>query len=103
MYKAYIKLVTEKRTSPRHMTDKDEATIAAFDRSGTLRDTTLITLMLHTGLRSMEVCDLKRTVISIGKRSGELIVQTYLPTTRFTAYYSPTLLIPIFVPCEYKF
>lgn len=52
-----VKLVPEEKTSPRQMTDQEEAAVvAAAQKFGTLRDQTLILLMLHTRLRSMEVC-----------------------------------------------
>lgn len=72
-----IKLVAEEKTSPRQMTDREEAVlVASVQKYGTLRDQTIILLMLHTGLRSMEVCNLKRDDLSLGKRSGTLIVRT---------------------------
>ncbi|HVJ48985.1 tyrosine-type recombinase/integrase [Desulfitobacterium sp.] len=71
-----VKLVPEEKVSPRQMTDKEEAAlVAASEHNGTLRDQTILILMLHTGLRTMEVCDLSPRDISIGKRSGQLIVR----------------------------
>lgn len=71
-----VKLVPEERVSPRQMTDKEEAAlVAAAEHYGTLRDQAIIILMMHTGLRTMEVCDLCPGDISIGKRSGQLIVR----------------------------
>ena len=37
--------------------------VAAIAKEGRLRDRTLITLMLHTGLRAREVCRLKMSVL----------------------------------------
>lgn len=72
-----VKLVPEERVSPRQMTDKEEAAlVAAVERTGSLRDQTIIILMLHTGLRTMEVCDLTPEDIKIGKRSGVLLVRS---------------------------
>ena len=71
-----IKLVPEEKVSPRQMTDKEEsALVAAAERSGSLRDQTILILMLHTGLRTMEVCNLAPGDIQLGKRSGQLTVQ----------------------------
>jgi integrase/recombinase XerD len=59
----------------RHLSDQDEeALLAAVSTSGTVRDRTLIVLMLHTGLRASEVCQLERADVTIGKRSGSLRV-----------------------------
>lgn len=70
-----VKLVEQEEQPPRHLTDQEENDlIAAVTASGSLRDRTLITLMLHTGLRAQEVCGLKRGDIHKGKRSGHLQV-----------------------------
>lgn len=54
-----VKLVPKEKTSPRQMTDEEEAALLAITRElGSLRDQTLIFVMLHTGLRPMEVCNL---------------------------------------------
>lgn len=72
-----IKLVPEEKVSPRQMTDKEESVlIAVAEQIGTLRDQTILILMLHTGLRSMEVCDLNPADIQLGKRSGQLTVRS---------------------------
>jgi integrase/recombinase XerC len=72
-----VKLVPEEKASPRQMTDKEEAAlIAAVEHKGSLRDQTILHLMLHTGLRTMEVCDLTPEDITLGKRSGQLTVRS---------------------------
>lgn len=72
-----VKLVPEERVSPRQMTDKEEsALIAAAEHGGSVRDQTILIVMLHTGLRTMEVCDLAPEDIQIGKRSGQLFVRS---------------------------
>jgi len=72
-----VKLVPEEKVSPRQMSDKEEAAlIAAAEHSGSLRDQTILIVMLHTGLRTMEVCDLTPGDIQIGKRSGQLTVRS---------------------------
>ncbi|WP_374017391.1 hypothetical protein ABU162_25055 [Paenibacillus thiaminolyticus] len=56
-----VKLVQDEKVSPRQMTDKEKAAlVAAAEHGGSLRDQTLIIVMLHTGLRTMEGCDLAR-------------------------------------------
>lgn len=70
-----VKLVTQTSRPPRHLSDaEEEALVAAVTNSGNLRDLTLITLMLHTGLRVSEVCHLKWEHIVRWKRGGFLHV-----------------------------
>ncbi|MGG0938676.1 tyrosine-type recombinase/integrase [Brevibacillus centrosporus] len=72
-----VKLVPEEKASPRQMTEREEAAlIAAVEHSGSIRDQTIITLMLHTGLRTMEICDLAPGDVIIGKRSGQVTVRS---------------------------
>jgi integrase/recombinase XerD len=70
-----IKLVAQAPRPPRHLTDQEESRlIATVQASNNLRDITLITLMLHTGLRVREVCDLKWQDVVCGERSGHVRV-----------------------------
>jgi len=72
-----VKLVPKEKVSPRQMTSKEEAAlIAAAQHYGSLRDQTLLIVMLHTGLRTMEVCHLTPNDIQIGKRSAQLTVRS---------------------------
>ena len=48
--------------------------VAAVTNAGTLRDRALIILLLHTGLRAREICQLRRDQVKLGKRSGTLEV-----------------------------
>jgi len=68
-----IKFVPKEASPPRHLNDDEEdALIAAVNATGTLRDQTIITLLLHTGLRAQELCTLTRQQIHLGKRNGML-------------------------------
>lgn len=70
-----VKLVGEEEHAPRHLEDEEEqALIAAVTNEGTLRDRVLIVLLLHTGLRAREICQLRRDQVRLGKRSGTLEV-----------------------------
>lgn len=70
-----IKLVDEEDTSPRHLDDKEEqALVAAVTERGSLRDRTIIVLLLHTGLRARELCTLTRAHVRLGKRNGTIRV-----------------------------
>jgi integrase/recombinase XerC len=72
-----VKLIPEEKVSPRRMTVKEEAAlIAAAEHGGSPRDRTILIVMFHTGLRTMEVCDLAPGDIQIGKRSGQLTVRS---------------------------
>lgn len=70
-----VKLVAQVSRPPRHLSDvEEEALLTAVTHSQNLRDLTLITVMLHTGLRISEVCNLKWEHIVQRKRSGHLRV-----------------------------
>jgi len=70
-----VKLVGEEEHTPRHLEDEEEqALVAAVTNDGTLRDRVLIVLLLHTGLRAREICQLRRDQVRLGKRSGTLEV-----------------------------
>lgn len=70
-----VKLIPEEVQAPRHLEDEEEnALIRAVTTFGDLRDQTLITVLLHTGLRAHEVCSLQVRQIKLGKRSGAIEV-----------------------------
>lgn len=70
-----VKLVGEEEHAPRHLEDeKEQALVAAVTNWGTLRDRALIVLLLHTGLRAREICQLRRERVKLGNRSGMLEV-----------------------------
>lgn len=70
-----VKLVEQAEPPPRHLSDQEERDlVAATISSGSVRDRTLILLLLHTGLRAREACTLRRDQVQIGKRSGLLHV-----------------------------
>jgi integrase/recombinase XerD len=71
-----VKLIPQEATAPRQLEDDEEdALVAAVTTTGSLRDRTIVVLMLHTGLRAREVCRLQRQHVTLGKRSGR--VQVY--------------------------
>ena len=68
-----IKFVPKEVSPPRHLSDEEEdALVAAVNATGTLRDQTIITLLLHTGLRARELCSLTRQQLHLGRRNGTL-------------------------------
>ncbi|WP_145320929.1 tyrosine-type recombinase/integrase [Paenibacillus xylanexedens] len=71
-----LKFIPEDKVSPRRMTvEEEQAFIFAVECSNSLRDQTILTLMFHTGLRTMEVCNLTPYDIELGQRSGHLTVR----------------------------
>ncbi len=81
-----VKLVGEKSVPPRQLSDQEElALVEAVSRYGTLRDRTMILLLLHTGLRASEMCGLRLDQITLGKRSGQLCVVDKRNNTRSVA------------------
>jgi integrase/recombinase XerD len=72
---APVKLIPAENSAPRHLDDtEEEALVAAVTATGSLRDQTIIILLLHTGQRARELCTLRRDSVTIGKRSGLLCV-----------------------------
>jgi integrase/recombinase XerC len=70
-----VKLVGEVEALPRHLEDQEEQRLlSAVTKEGSLRDRALIILLLHTGLRAREVCQLRYDQVKLGKRSGLLEV-----------------------------
>ena len=70
-----VKLAEQEAPPPRHLSDQEEqALVATVTETGSLRDRTIIILMLHTGLRAREVCTLIRSQVKLGKRSGTIQV-----------------------------
>ena len=66
-----VKLVPMVEQAPRQLSDREEERlVASVKMNGSLRDRTIIVLMLHTGLRAREVCQMRPADISIGERSG---------------------------------
>ncbi|WP_144489585.1 tyrosine-type recombinase/integrase [Bacillus thuringiensis] len=76
-YSKSIKFVPTEKTSPKRMSDKEEAALMyAVEKYGTLRDRAMIIFMLHTGLRSMEVCDVQIEDVIMRKRGGYVVVRS---------------------------
>ncbi len=70
-----VKLVPMVEQAPRQLSDREEERlVSSVKANGSLRDRTIIVLMLHTGLRAREVCQLHLDDISLGERSGTVQV-----------------------------
>jgi integrase/recombinase XerD len=71
-----VKMVGQEEEGAQPLTDTDEAALMkAVATFGSPRDQTLIVLMLHTGLRVQEVCQVKRADLTLNKRSGSVTVR----------------------------
>lgn len=72
-----VKLLPEEKTNPRQMTDQEEAAlITATQQRGSLRDLAILLVMLRSGLRTMEVCNLTPGDIRIQEHHPFLIVRS---------------------------
>jgi integrase/recombinase XerD len=70
-----VKLIPLSLSSPRQISDKEEsAIVSTVTNYGSFRDRVIIILMLHTGLRAGEVCQLQVGHIHLRNRSGYLQV-----------------------------
>lgn len=71
----HIKAPVEVRKAPKWLTRNEQnALIRAVRKGGNLRDFTLITMLLHTGLRVQEVCNVHLSDIDLGERRGTVNV-----------------------------
>jgi len=71
-----IRQIKDVPPPPRQLTDQEEsALMSAVSKYGTNRDVAMITLMLHTGIRTAELCDLTRADIKIAPRSGTVTIR----------------------------
>lgn len=72
-----VKLVKQEANAPKHLSEREEkALIRAVEKYGTVRDRTIIVLMLNTGLRAAEVCGLLKRDVEINPRSGSVMVRS---------------------------
>jgi integrase/recombinase XerD len=69
-----VKLAGQEEAAPRQLDDHEEQALVVAAAKGRLRDHVLILLLLHTGLRARELCQLRRDQVNLGKRSGFLEV-----------------------------
>lgn len=68
-----IKLLTPEKILPRQITANEEKMLVqAVTGNGSLRDQAIIKIMLNTGLKTGEVCQIQRTNIELTKRRGFL-------------------------------
>lgn len=70
-----VKMVVLEGQAPRQLSEEEEeALVATVNQEGSLRDRTLVVLLLHTGLRASEICLLKREQVELAGRKGTLTI-----------------------------
>lgn len=77
---APVKRIDQVQQPPRHLSDQEiRALLAAARKYGgkeAARDSAIITLLLHTGIRREELVNLRRDDIRLSERKGTLIVRS---------------------------
>lgn len=69
--------VRESRAGPRWLDRRElSGLLKAVERGGAVRDHALVTVLLHTGLRVKELCDLDWSDVSLRPRRGTLVVRS---------------------------
>lgn len=72
----HVDNVTVQQEAPEWLSRNEQnALIRAVRKHGNLREMTIITLLLHTGLRVQELCDLQMIDVELSDRKGKIIVQ----------------------------
>lgn len=72
----HIDNVTVQQEAPKWLTRNEQnALIRAVRKHRDTRELTIITLLLHTGLRVQELCDIRLNDLDISDRKGKIIVQ----------------------------
>jgi integrase/recombinase XerC/integrase/recombinase XerD len=67
----YISAPIVVKTAPKWLSRNEQnSLIRAIRKHGSLRDLTLVTFLLHTGLRVQEICNVKVSDITMGDRKG---------------------------------
>ena len=78
-----IRNVAEEPLAPRALERKEQlALLRAVRKSGNLRDLTIITMLLHTGMRVGELCNLRVSDITISTNSNMIVVREGKGTKR---------------------
>ncbi|MFZ5645631.1 MAG: tyrosine-type recombinase/integrase [Bacillota bacterium] len=73
----HVDNVTVQQEAPKWLTRNEQnALIRAVRKHGDNRELTIITILLHTGLRVQELCDIRLKDLDITDRKGKVIVQS---------------------------
>ena len=78
-----IRNVAEEPLAPRALERKEQlGLLRAVRKSGNLRDLTIITMLLHTGMRVSELCNLRVSDISLSRNSNMITIREGKGTKR---------------------
>ncbi|MBC9785516.1 tyrosine-type recombinase/integrase [Heliobacterium chlorum] len=70
-----IDRITVPQSSPKWLSRNEQnSLIRAIRQHGTLRELVMVTLMLHTGVRVQELCDIRLKDITLTDRKGMLVI-----------------------------
>ena len=87
-----VRNVVEEPLGPRALDRKEQlALFRAVRRAGKIRDLAIITMLLHTGIRVSELCNLRVSDIVISDNSNMLTVREGKGTKRRTIPLNPTV------------
>ena len=87
-----VRNVVEEPLGPRALDRKEQlALLRAVRRTGKIRDLAIITVLLHTGIRVSELCNLRVSDISISDNSNMLTVREGKGTKRRNIPLNPTV------------
>lgn len=71
----HMKLIKLEKNSPRIITDEEEkGFLEAVKAHGTIRDQTIVILMVYTGLRVIETCNIKKSDIHLSDKNSYIKV-----------------------------
>ncbi len=71
-----IRAVTEEPLGPRSLARKEQlALLRAVRKSGNIRDLAIITMLLHTGVRVSELCNLRVSDVTLSENSNMITVR----------------------------
>ena len=78
-----IRNVAEEPLAPRALERKEQlGLLRAVRKSGNLRDLAIVTMLLHTGMRVSELCNLRVSDISLSRNSNMIIIREGKGTKR---------------------
>lgn len=71
----HIKLIKLEKNNPRFITDEEEKSfLETVKAHGTIRDQAIVILMVHTGLRVSETCNIKKSDIHLSDKNSYIEV-----------------------------
>ncbi len=88
-----IRPVAEEPLGPRALERKEQlALLRAVRKTGNLRNLAIVTMLLHTGIRISELCNLRISDISLSKDSNTIIVRQGKGTKRRSVPLNSTVI-----------